>query len=134
MNAMLLDLCIFLVMLFHYRNIWHFPFGLFCYLSLVFLVLIYRLVWSQAYLRTSLVPLLLGLLLFQLLLILLSLWLSHRCKHNAMPSDLSKYSSCCNCSIYLCNDVVMWSLIVFYSVSHWCSFFKKKYIIMIVAD
>ena len=126
MNAMLLDLCIFLVMLFHYRNIWHFPFGLFCYLSLVFLVLIYRLVWSQAYLRTSLVPLLLGLLLFQLLLILLSLWLSHRCKHNAMPSDLSKYSCYRNCLICLCNDVVMWSLIVFYSVSHWCSFFLKK--------
>jgi hypothetical protein len=51
----------------HFRNIWHLLFGLFCYLSLVILVLIYRLVWCQAYLLTSLVPLLLGLLQFQLL-------------------------------------------------------------------
>lgn len=58
------------------------------------ILLICRLVWCQAYLPTSLVQLLLGLLQLQLLLILLSLWLSHRCKHNTMPSNLylSRYS------------------------------------------
>jgi len=86
------------------------------------ILLICRLVWCQAYLPTSLVQLLLGLLQLQLLLILLSLWLSHRCKHNTMPSNLYLLRYSCGFS-YLSRHVTSKYVLLYF----WLVPFFKNY-------